>query len=57
MDLCYVRVVLKIWGIFGPEIRAKIPAEITKFRHFKAKNGFLGSFSAICVVIGSILGG
>ncbi len=57
MDLCYVRVVLKIWEIFGPEIRAKIPAEITKIRHFKAKNGFFCSFSAVYVRIGLILGG
>jgi len=57
MDLCYVRVVLKIWEFFGPEIRAKIPAEITKIRHFKAKNGFFCSFSAVYVRIGLILGG
>ena len=41
MDLCYVRVVLKIWEIYGPEIRAKITDKITKIRNFKAKKGFL----------------
>ena len=44
MDLCYVRVVLKIWEIYGPEIRAKITDKITKIRHFKAKNRFLVIF-------------
>ncbi len=49
MDLCYVRVVLKVWEIYGPEIRAKITDKITKIRHFKAKNRFFGSFSAVYV--------
>jgi hypothetical protein len=50
-----LRVVLKIWEIYGPEIRAKIPAEITKFRHFKAKKRFFCIFSAVYVRIGLIL--
>ena len=57
MNLCYVRVVLKIWEIYGPEIRAKITDKITKIRNFKAKKRFFGSFSAVYVRIGLILGG
>ena len=51
------KVVLKFGGICGPEIGKKVTAKITKIRHFKAKIRFFGSFSAICVVIGLILGG
>ena len=57
MDLCYVRLILKIWEIYGPEIWAKVTDKITKIRYFKAKKRFFGSFSAVCVVIGLILGG
>jgi hypothetical protein len=57
MDLCYVRVVLKIWEIFGPEVRVKIPAEITKNPSFQGKKRFFGSFSAVYLRIGLILGG
>ncbi len=41
MDLCYVKVVVKISEICGPEIRANITDKITKIRYFKAKNDFL----------------
>ena len=57
MDLCYVRVVLKIWEIYGPEIRAKITDKITKIRHFKAKNGSLVVSRPFMRGLGLILGG
>ena len=56
MDLCYVKVVLKIWEIYGPEIRANITDKITKSVTSRQKTIF-GSFSAVYVRIGLILGG
>ena len=48
MDLCYVKVVLKIWEIYGPEIRANITDKITKIRYFKAKNDFWQFLGRLC---------
>ena len=59
MDLCVLSN-FENWGIFGPELWAKTPAEIKKkIRYFwrNVNMRFFGHFSAVCVRNGFILGG
>ena len=48
MDLCYVRVILKIWEIYGPEIWAKITDKITKSVISRQKTGFWQFLGRLC---------